>query len=64
MPAEMLLEIAVATPLFATIVSVGIVRAPPLLPGFPSSWASNPAVAPGGAGDGSDGEAPGPDTVT
>ena len=51
-------------PLLATVVSVGIVVAPPLLPGGPSSWASSAAAAPGGAGAGSEGAAPGPDTLT
>ena len=50
-------------PLSATVASVGIVVAPPSPPGRPSSWASNPAAAPGGAGAGPGG-ASGPGTMT
>ena len=59
-----LVEIALAIPLFATMTSVGTVDAPPLPPARPSSWLFRAAVAPGGDLAGSDGEAPGPDTVT
>ena len=62
--AVILLEIALAMPLLATVTSVGMVDAPPLPPARPSSWASNAAAAPGGAGAGAAGAAPGPDTVT
>ena len=55
--AVILLEIALAMPLLATVTSVGMVDAPPLPPARPSSWASNAAAAPSGAGAG-------PDTVT
>ena len=60
----MLAEIELAMPLFVTMTSVGTIGAPPLPPARPSSCASKAAVAPGGAGAGLDGEAPGPDTVT
>ena len=58
----MLAEIEFAMPLFVTVISVGTIGAPPVPPARPSSCASKVAVAPGGAGAGSDGEAPGPDT--
>src|SRR5438309_5099728 len=48
-------------PLFATVLSVGTVRAPPVLPGRPSSCASSAPVWPCGAGAGLDGTVPGPD---
>ena len=59
-----MLEIALAMPLVATVTSVGVVVAPPLPPDRPSSWLSSIAAAPGGAGAGAVGAAPGPDTVT
>ena len=59
-----LFEIALAMPLLATATSVGIVLAPPLPPGRPSTCASRVAAAPGGGRAGSEGDAPGPATVT
>ena len=38
-----------AMPLSATVTSVGMLVAPPLPPARPSSWATSPATAPGGA---------------
>ena len=59
-----LAEIVLAMPLLATVTSVGMTGAPPWPPGRPSSRSSTATVAPGGAGPGSDGEAPGRDTLT
>jgi hypothetical protein len=64
MLALMLAEITLATPLRATVTSVGATGAPPLPPGRPSICARSAAVRPGGAGAGLEGAAPGPDTVT
>ena len=64
MLALMLLEMVLAMPLLATVISVGIVAAPPLPPGRPSSWAISAAAAPGGAGAGLVGAPPGPDMET
>src|SRR5689334_21309519 len=59
-PATTFPEIVAATPLLATIVSVGIVRAPPERPGWPSSCARIAVAAPGGAAAGAEGAAPRP----
>ena len=64
MLAAMLAEITLAMPLSVTMTSVGTIGAPPLPPGRPSSCASSASVAPGGAGCGSEGAAPGAATVT
>ncbi len=64
MLAATLAEIALAMPLLVTMISVGTAGAPPLPPARPSTWASSDAVAPGGAGLGSEGAAPGRATVT
>ena len=48
-------EIVVAMPLVTTVWSVGVRCAPPVPPERPSSWLRSAAVAPGGAGRGSEG---------
>jgi hypothetical protein len=56
--------IAWPMPLLATVISVGMVVAPPWRPARSSNRASSAVAAPGGEGAGLEGVAPGPGTVT
>src|ERR1700722_12018621 len=62
--AATLAEMSVATPLFATLASLGGFFAPPWVSLRPRNWPISFCIVPAGGGPGGVGEAPAPEIVT